>query len=118
MKKRARILTTEELNMLKQRYTALKFNNDFELVYDSQIPNTGIVLLQGQIALLKRKKVKDVLPPGTLLGVSNLINNLPMNVDCKLLGNSEVIMLNKSEILEALNNQDSELYQIIKEEVS
>jgi len=117
MKKKIKKLSTEEIQKLRERYNSLKFENSFDLVYESQIPNTGIVLLEGQIALLKRKKIHSTLGPGTLLGVTNMINNEPSPVGCKVLGNSELIMLNKSEILEALNDKDPELYAIIKESV-
>lgn len=118
MKKRIRKLTEKEINTLRDRYESLKFNNDVELVYETQVPNTGIVLIEGQIALLKRKKVQSTLGPGSLIGVRNLVNNEPTQVSAKVMGNSELIMLNKSEILEALNDKDSDLYAIIKEEVS
>ncbi len=115
MKKKIKKLSHEEIQFLRERFTSLKFENSFDLVYESQVPNTGIVLLEGHITLLKRKKVHSTVEAGTLLGVTNIINNEPSQVGCKVLGNSELIMLNKSEILEALNDKDPELYAIIKE---
>jgi hypothetical protein len=115
MKKKIKKLSHDEIQILRERYRALKFNNSFDLVYETQVPNTGIVLLEGQIALLKKKKVQTTIEPGSLLGINNIINNEPSLVGCKVLGNSELIMLNKSEILEALNDKDPELYAIIKE---
>jgi hypothetical protein len=117
MKKKIKKLSHEEIQFLRERFTSLKFENSFDLVYESQVPNTGIVLLKGHISLLKRKKVQSTVEAGTLLGVTNIINNEPSQVGCKVLGNSELIMLNKSEILEALNDKDPELYAIIKESV-
>jgi hypothetical protein len=117
MKKKIKKLTQDEIQFLRERFNSLRFENAFDLVYESQIPNTGIVLLDGQINLLKRKKIHSTIEPGTLLGITNIINNEPSQLGCKVLGNSELIMLNKSEILEALNDKDPELYAIIKESV-
>jgi hypothetical protein len=118
MKKKIKKLTTSEIQILKDRFNSHKFHNDCDLVYEDQIPNTGIVLVEGQIALLKKKKIDTTIEPGTLLGVNNIIRNEPSTLRCKVVGNSELIILNKSEILAALNDKDPELYAIIKESVS
>jgi CRP-like cAMP-binding protein len=118
MKNRIRKLTAKEIEILRDRYSSLKFNNDTDLVYESQIPNTGIVLLEGQIALMKRKKVHATVEPGCVIGIHNLIYNEPSQLACKVMSNSELIMLNKSEILEALSDKESELYAIIKDDIA
>lgn len=114
MKKLIKRLTKKEIDFLKEKFQSLKFNNDFQLVYESQVPNTGIVLIEGTMALLKKKKVQETLLPGSMVGVKELIHNEPLPLGCKIMGNSELIMLQKSEILEAINDKDNELYAIIR----
>lgn len=115
MKKKIKKLSPTEIKTLKDRYNTLKFNTPCELVYESQIPNTGIIVLDGNIGLLKKKKVQLTLEPGSMVGVRNIVQNDPSCVGCKILDNAELIMLNKSEILQALDEKDPELYAILKE---
>lgn len=115
MKKKIKKLSPTEIKVLKERYNVLKFNSPCELVYESQVPNTGIVLVDGQLGLLKKKKVQVNLEPGSVVGIRNIVQNDPSSVGCKVLENAELIMLNKSEILNALEEKDPELYAIIKE---
>jgi CRP-like cAMP-binding protein len=115
MKGKARKLTSREIKILRENYQSIRFNSDFDLVYESHVPNTGIVLIEGQIALLKRKKIQGTLEAGTLIGVQEMIDNEPVSMGCKVMGNSELILLNKSEVLTALNDRNSELYAIIME---
>lgn len=118
MKENIKKLTAQQIKFLRKQFNSLVFNSNFDLVYESQVPNTGIVLLNGEIALYRKKKVKAIVTPGHMLGVCKLLNNEPAQHDYKVSQNSELIMLQKSDILEAIDNQDSELYAIIKETIS
>lgn len=115
MKKKTKDLTEREISLLKEMFESKTFVNDFDLVYESHVPSTGVLLISGQICMLKRKKILGSFQPGTLLGIHHLVANIPSKVGLRILGNSEVIMLHKSAILEALENKNSELYKIIKE---
>lgn len=110
-------LTSKEIKLLKKHFQILKFNSDFDLVYESQIPNTGIVLLNGELALFKEKKIQFSVRPGTMLGVSLLYHNKPSKLRYKLMGNSEILIIHKSDIIEALSDKTSELYAILKENI-
>lgn len=116
MKKNIKKLSQHEVELLRRRFEPLRFNHSCELVYEQQVPNTGIVLLSGEIALMKRRKVQATVGPGTMLGVDLVAQNQPSRVGCKVSKDAELIMLNRSEILEALNEKDPELYAIIKED--
>jgi CRP-like cAMP-binding protein len=111
-------LTTKEIRSLKKQFQSFHFNNDFDLVYEAHVPNTGIILLDGELKLLKKKKVSSTVKPGSLLGVYEMMNNEPVKNGCKVIGNSELIMLQKSDILEAMEDKESDLYAIIKESLN
>lgn len=115
MKKKIKELTENEILALKEMFEPETFTSDFDLVYEAQVPNTGLVLLSGQINILKRKKVLGSFLPGTLIGIHNLVSNIPSKVGLRILGNSEVLMLHKSAVLEALEDKDTELFKIIRE---
>lgn len=110
-------LGEKEINFLKKHFGKLKFNSDFDLVHESQVPNTGIVLLNGELALFKQNKIQKTARPGSMLGVSLLYYNEPSEDRCTLKGNSEIIIIHKSDIIEALSDKDSELYAILKENI-
>lgn len=114
MIKHLKKLTQNEIRFLKGHFQSLIFNRDFDLVYETQVPNTGIVLLSGELALYKRKKLKSQISPGSMLGVYELINNCPTQLNCKVFNNSELILIQKSDILDALSDKTSELYDILK----
>lgn len=118
MKNNIKKLSKQEIKSLKKQFQTLKFNNDFNLVYESQVPNTGIVLLNGELALFKKKKLQSTVKPGNMLGVYELLNNEPVEHGCMVIGNSELIMIQKSDILAALDDKESELYGILKENIS
>ncbi len=110
-------LSKHEIKILKKRFQTLVFNADFDLVCESHIPSTGIVLLGGEIKLFKKKKIQSRILPGCMLGIYELMNNQPTSNGCKVVGSSELILIQKSDVLEALNDKDSELYTIIKESI-
>lgn len=114
MIKHLKKLTHDEIKVLKGKFESVVFPNDFDLVYEAQVPNTGIVLLNGDVALYKRKKLKSLIMPGSMLGVYELLNNCPTQLNCKVLRNSELILIRKSDLLDALSDKTSELYDIIK----
>lgn len=106
-------LSEAVIETLKGLQQPLFFQNDFDLVYESQVPSVGIVFLQGEVKLLKKRKVLDSLPTGSMIGIHNLINNTPFPMGVKICKNSSVLMLEKSTLLEALNQKSGILYQII-----
>lgn len=110
-------LTRKEIKLLKKHFPILKFNSDFFLVYEAQIPNTGIVLLNGELTFFKNNKIKFSVMPGTMFGLSMLFNNKPSAFGCRVKENSEIILIQKSDILEAISNEDSELHPMIKEKI-
>ena len=115
MNKNMRVLSDNEISILQQHFQPLTFENAFQLVYEKQIPNTGVVLIAGEMELIKQKKVHEKIRPGFLLGVHHLVNNEPVKFGCKVKENSVVIMIQKSDIMEALNNRKSALHDIISE---
>ena len=106
-------LTLQQIRLLKKQFQPLIFNNDFNLVYESQVPNTGIVLVNGELALLQKKKIFTKIKPGNMLGVRELIDNRPVGTGCMVMGNSELILIQKTDLLNALSDRRSELYSIL-----
>lgn len=110
-------LNPKEIALLKENFESLKFQNDFDIVYEAQVPTAGLILLEGEINLLKKKKVCGSVLPMTLVGMQQLMTNIPMKVGMRILSNSELLVLHKSEIMKALEDKKSKIYGIIKKAV-
>ena len=117
MNEKIKVLSTKQIKFLKKKFEPIRFNADFHLVYEFQVPNTGIVLLTGELSFFRKKKVQSLIKSGAIFGVYELINNVPMVHGCRVLGNSELILLHKSDLLAAMTDKNSELFEIIKDHI-
>ena len=107
MKKNISLLSRSDLESLKKNREVLSFAADFDLVYEKQIPNAGIALLEGNIELVKNKVPMETLTAGCLLGVHHIIHEEPVKLGAKILKNSKIILIGKSEIVESLKESPS-----------
>lgn len=102
-------LAPEELKKLLDRFKSKKFNSDFNLVYEKQIPNVAVLLTNGEVQIYKRNKLLDIVGPGALLGLTQLLQNKALNFTCKIGKDSEVILFDRSTLLEEQKNPESPL---------
>lgn len=114
MKEKLNILNSEEVESLKQDYEVLTFPNDFDLVYENQIPSTGVALIKGQIELIKKSRPTQLIEENCLLGIKQLLDEQPVRLGCRIKSNSQIVLLGKSEIFSLLKNKDSKLFNVIK----
>lgn len=93
-------LNPEEIKLLQENFELFIFGNDFNLVYQNQVPTMAFLLIEGQINLYKRKKKVGQIEPGTLIGMPELLSNHTIGFDCFVLKNSICILISKSALLE------------------
>jgi len=113
MSKEIITLSEEEVRTLTDLKSPLLFKNDFDLIYESQVPNVGILFLEGELKILRKRKILSTPPLGSLIGLYHLMHNTPLPMGVKVCKNTSVIMIEKSTILEALAQKSGTLYQII-----
>lgn len=113
MKTPIQTLVVDDLDILKNHFETTTFNHEFNLIYEKQIPNTGIVLVDGEINLLNKKRAIILNAPGYILGLQNLINNIPFRFKCRVKKDSQLILLPKSDIIRIINEKQSDLYKIM-----
>lgn len=113
MKKPIQMIETADLDILKSHFETITFSSEFDLVYEKQIPNIGIILVDGGIDLLNKRNHIELKSPGSILGLQNLLNNIPLKFKCRVKKNSQLILLPKSEIMRILDEKTSDLYKII-----
>ena len=115
MKKMVSPLNEQQIEELKKSHEVLSISDDFEIVYEKQIPNTGIALLHGEIELTKRSKFFEKINSGSLFGIYQLIHQEPIKVGCKVKKDSKIILIGRSEILDYLKDSKSKLFHLIKD---
>ncbi len=115
MKKKINKLSEKQIKTLKESHEVLSINNDCDLVYEKQIPNAGIALIDGEIELVKKSKTLDKVTPGNLLGIHHIINQEPVKIGCKVKKDSKIILIGRSEVLECIKNKESKLFGLIND---
>lgn len=108
-------LKKEHLSKLLKQHQVLSFPNDFDLVYEKQIPNTVVALVEGEVELTKKSKPLERITEACLLGLHHLLNHEPVKYGCRIKKDAKVMLIGKSEIKEHLEDKDSELHLLIKE---
>lgn len=108
-------LNDREIEALKSQFGTVTFQRDMVLTYENQVPNTGVIIIEGEIELIKRNKLLDQLKPGTLIGLHNLVRNIPVKFKYLVKAPSLLIMLPKSEIFLFMNDRKSLLYKILSQ---
>ncbi len=98
-------LTSIEIEILKKDFEVLTFSNDFDLVYENQVPIAGIALIEGGIDLIKNSKVYKTFHECNLFGVSELLNTEPVKYGFRVKAKSKIILIGKSDILNLKKNK-------------
>ena len=115
MKDLSNPLKSGELAKLINNFETLTFKNDFVLVYQNHVPSSGIVLMEGEIELIKEKRICEIVNSPHLLGIYHLLHEEPSPIGYKIKANSKIILIGKSMVLSTLKNKRSELFDLIRE---
>lgn len=115
MKNKLKKFNDLELQQINDEFKAVTFNNEFDFVYEEQVPNTAILLTDGELTLYRKNKLLEVIDPGHLLGAYQLLHNEPVKYSCKVARNSKVILLDKSTLLEASDDPSSPLSSLVRD---
>ncbi len=113
MKRKTKKLTDHELNLLTAKFSPISFAGDSDIVYEDQVPNTGVVLLEGEAVITRKKKVLDPIEPGTVLGVNQLMENEAVKHGCRIREKAKVILLHRSDLNEIIDDEDPTLKKAI-----
>lgn len=116
MKILEKIKITKKLKEEVKHYFSPKFfHNKSPLFYQGQIPLSGFFILKGSVEIYKNKKNKKTFSPGTIFGLNECINKIPMKFNAEALPESELCILDQSTIKEILENEEkTEIKEDIK----
>ena len=109
-------LENSDITEIKKLSVPTKFSINAPLFYEGQIPIVAYLLLEGCIQLIKNKKIKQNLRPGSLIGLNELMTNSPAKLSAQIKAESTVCFLDKSTILEVLSDENSTLADLFKKE--
>lgn len=115
-KSNAIILEKADITEVKKISPPKKFFINSPLFYEGQVPVVAYLLLNGCIQLLKNNKVKKVLKPGSLIGLNELMTNSPSKLGAEVKAESTLCFLDKSTILEVIEEENSALADLFKKE--
>jgi CRP-like cAMP-binding protein len=90
------------------------YGNDCVFSYENQVPMKGIYLKKGKIQLLKRNKVvKELTEPGPYF-IEELLYMNPYKLQVKILADSEVIHIDRIQLLKIVESRFPHLTDSIK----
>lgn len=115
MKEKIYTLTFEEITALVKNFEVLTFNNNFDLVYEKQVPSAGIAIIEGEVELIKNSKPIETIQPGHLLGVMQLLNHKSVKFGCRMKSNTKVVLLGKMDLLLLIKDRKSIIAKTIRE---
>jgi CRP-like cAMP-binding protein len=109
MKKKLKIdkVTNYHLEAFQNFTQPCVYNTETELIYEGQTPHAGYLLLEGEILFIKRRITIQNILPGTLFGVTELMNKTPLQFTVKIMPNSKVCILDRSTVQELLKEIES-----------
>lgn len=102
-------LDKEHIEKIKEISERRVFSTNSPLFYEGQTPIVAFLILDGAVNLSKNRKIKSTLRTGSLIGVKELMNNSPSSVSAEAVSNTAVCYLDRSTIIEIIQNQDDDL---------
>lgn len=106
-------ISETELEILMNIHKPIAIETDMTIVYEKQIPNNGVILVEGEIEFKKKRKAQINTKDRCIVGVREVVNNIPIQYSCTIKKNSLIIFLGRSELLN-LNESRKELFPLIK----
>jgi signal-transduction protein with cAMP-binding, CBS, and nucleotidyltransferase domain len=107
-------LSILEIDVLKKDFEILTFSNDFDIVYEDQVPCAGIAIIEGEVEFIKNSKVEKNLKEKNLIGVYHLMNEYPATHGCRIKAKSKIILFGKTDILQLMLTNKSKNHPLLK----
>ena len=107
-------LSGDLIDKITAYFPSKRFKSQSHLFYEGQVPISGYLILDGSIQVSYKKKFKKMLNSGHLLGVSELLNNKPIQMSAEAFPNTNVCFIDKTTLLEIFQGDDIELVTLFK----
>lgn len=110
-------LTDGLIAQLRRLATIKTFDSKSPLFYEGQVPIVAYLILKGNIQLSKKKKVQNILRPGQILGLTEIMHRLPCEFSAEAQNNTTVCFIDSSTIKEIANGSHSDLAFLLEKNV-
>lgn len=98
-------LSDEHFEIFKKNFHPVEISFAYDFVYESQIPNSAFILLSGTVELYrKNRKIGDI-GPGWMIGLNHILQETPVTNTCKIKAGSQILVVEKSTILNILKRE-------------
>ncbi|WP_372653079.1 cyclic nucleotide-binding domain-containing protein [Halobacteriovorax sp.] len=94
-----------QIDVIQNMVRPLKYSSSSNLFYAGQIPIVAYLLLEGLIHFTKNGKVVNTFSRGNVIGLKELMNNQPVDVDAQILPGTKVCFIDRSTILGILEQK-------------
>ena len=85
------------LKILLKYGNEITYQNDEIVIYSGHTPKVGFVLLEGKVEI-QMSRSKKILPPQSIFGLKELMNNEAYKHSIKVYSGSKIISLDKSAV--------------------
>jgi CRP-like cAMP-binding protein len=102
------------ISELERKGERITYSATSNLFYEGQVPVVAYLILSGNVHLMKSKKIKGTIGPGSLIGVKELMKNDAVEFSAMIMPETEVCFLSRSDIFEIIDEQ-SELSEHINQ---
>lgn len=107
-------VSREIIEEIKEHCSVKIYNAKSTLFYEGQVPIVAFLVVDGTVNLLKNRKIKSTVRQGCIVGVNELLNNLPYHFEAQIPPHTSLCFLDKSTLKEILSH-DTELAKILSE---
>ena len=102
----------DDIDTLLEHTDARRFNRQTDLIYKGHIPHAAYLLVRGDM-FLRDKSHELPLESGAVIGIKEVLCNVPFKYNVVISEGSEIIILDKTTISEL--SQDGHLHSIVKD---
>lgn len=97
------------IDKIKEISPSRKYTHNSPLFYEGQIPIVAYLVIDGSVILSKKKKTKNIIHSGHLIGLNELMNHSPSKLNAEVSAESTLCFLDKSTMQELLKMENSDL---------
>lgn len=118
MNRSIKILNSEFVDLFKTEFEVQTVTTSMTYAKESHIPLTSLILVDGGIEFYGQNGSGKILAGPMLLGLPHLVRDIASKCDCRILPDSKVIFIGKTEVLSILDEKESPLRKVLKETIS
>lgn len=107
------ILNETEKKILENSFEPLTILTECNLIHEGQIPNFGIVLLEGKAYLTRKQNIVIQLEPGSIFGVTELLSLQQISYSYQIGVAAKIILINRSELNKIIEKKNSRILNLL-----